>query len=277
MMSAEVGTGGVGVTSGAAISVRGVSKRFVRSGSAVDALDDVSFDVAPGAFVSLIGRSGCGKTTMLRIMAGLEEPSRGRIEVEGGGAGAASNGIVFQAPTLLPWRSVADNVQLSERLGPRRRARRSAADVRRRTEELLKLVSLTGFESALPAELSGGMQQRVAIARALFADPGVLYMDEPFAALDALTREQMVMELHRLWQSTRKTVIFVTHDITEALLLSTDVIVLSARPGRVAHRMRVDLPEERTLELRRDPRFQDYERFLHDALGHGGGVQGDNQ
>jgi NitT/TauT family transport system ATP-binding protein len=253
----------------AALSVSSVTKQFRKAGRSVTALSDISFEVAAGSFVSLIGRSGCGKTTLLRLLAGLETPTRGTVRSEQQEPHRSASGIVFQAPTLLPWKSVRENIQLPHVLGRRGRHRMSAGEVDQHTRHLLDLVALDAFADALPAELSGGMQQRVAIARALFSDPGILYMDEPFAALDALTREQMVLELHRLWRATAKTVVFVTHDITEALMLSTDIIVLSARPGRIAHHLHLDLPSDRDVALKRLPAFQEYEQFLHAALGEG--------
>ena len=224
-----------------AIGFQDVGKTFqTREGKPLIALETVNFEVGAGEFVSLLGPSGCGKTTLLRMVAGLLEPSWGRVVVGGREiTGPRPDfGIVFQQPLLLPWLSVLSNVLL-----PVDVQGRPIADYRDNAHRLIEMVGLKGFENRYPSELSGGMQQRVALARGLIHDPRLLLMDEPFAALDALTREQMNIELLRIWSANRKTVLFVTHGIQEAVFLSDRVVVMSARPGRVSRI--VDIPFER--------------------------------
>jgi len=221
----------------------------------VEALRDVGFSVGRGELLALVGPSGCGKSTLLRVVAGLRRPTRGSVEVDGRAVTGPipSVGMVFQAPVLLKWRTVRDNVLLPAELAGLERAR-----YRERAEHLLRLVGLDGFADRLPRELSGGMQQRAAICRALLLDPPLLLMDEPFGALDAMTRDEMNLELLRVWgepAAARKTVVFVTHSIPEAVFLSTRVVVMSARPGRVAGIVEIDLQQPRTAETREDPRF----------------------
>jgi NitT/TauT family transport system ATP-binding protein len=229
------------------IRIEGVSKRFATaSGPPVQALDEVDLELGENEFVTLVGRSGCGKSTLLRIVAGLIGASTGRVLLGGREVTAPRPDVslMFQRSALLPWRSVIDNVLLPvEVLKLDRRASRS------RAEELLALVGLEGFEGRRPYELSGGMQQRVALCRALIHDPAVLLMDEPFAALDALTREELSLELQRIWSEHRKTILFVTHSIQEAVLLADRVIVMTPRPGRIAADIHVDLPRPRSLGL----------------------------
>jgi NitT/TauT family transport system ATP-binding protein len=225
-----------------------------RRGELVRAVEDVSLAVGDNEFVTLVGPSGCGKSTLLRLVAGLTEATRGAVAVRGRPVREpfADVGFVFQQPVLLPWRSVLDNVLFSvEMLGLEpRQYRKQAAD-------LLELTGLGGFETKYPRELSGGMQQRVAICRALLPDPGLLLMDEPFGALDALTREEMSLELLRVWEERRKTILFVTHSIPEAILLADRVVVMTPRPGRVARVLTIDLPRPRTMALEFDGRFKD--------------------
>ena len=225
-----------------------------RDGGSVVALYDVSLEVGRNEFVSLVGPSGCGKSTMLRLLAGLIAPTRGLLEIEGAPVTEPRRdiGIVFQSPTLLPWADIADNV-----LFPLRLMRESTPDSRARANSLLELVGLEGFESRYPRELSGGMQQRAAICRALIHDPAVLLMDEPFGALDALTREVMSMELLRIWTENPKTIVFVTHSITEAVMLSDRVIVMSPRPGRISEVIDVPLERPRTFAMESRSEFQD--------------------
>ena len=217
------------------------------------ALHEVTLAVERNEFVSLVGPSGCGKSTMLRLVAGLIAPTRGAIEIDGSRVTEPRRdvGIVFQSPTLLPWANVVDNVlfplRLMHELGP---------DSRARAESLLGLVGLEGFERRYPRELSGGMQQRAAICRALIHDPAVLLMDEPFGALDALTREVMSVELLRIWTENPKTIVFVTHSIPEAVLLSDRVIVMSPRPGRIDEVIDVPLERPRTIEVESRVEFQ---------------------
>jgi NitT/TauT family transport system ATP-binding protein len=208
----------------------------------VTALESIDLDVAENAFVTLVGRSGCGKSTLLRIVAGLMQPTTGEVEIAGRRVVGPSRDValMFQQSALLPWRTVIDNVVLPAEIhGLDRRAARGEA------EELLALVGLDGFEGRRPWELSGGMQQRVALCRALLAHPRVLLMDEPFAALDALTREELSLELQRIWTERRTTILFVTHSIAEAAILSDRVVVLTPRPGRIARVVDVRVPRPR--------------------------------
>jgi NitT/TauT family transport system ATP-binding protein len=241
-------------TAGAVVEARGIGKTFGTDAGAVTALESIDLAVRDGEFVSLIGPSGCGKSTLLRIIADLTAPTAGEILVYGKPARQArldrDYGMVFQAPVLMDWRTVSRNIELPlEIMGfPRaERARRSAA--------LLKLVELEGFDGKRPWQLSGGMQQRVAIARALAFDPKLLLMDEPFGALDEMTRERMNLELMRIWRETGTTVVFVTHSIPEAVFLSSRVIVMSPRPGRISRIVDIDLPQPRTFETRELPRY----------------------
>jgi NitT/TauT family transport system ATP-binding protein len=240
-----------------AISFQDVGRKFqTREGTPLIALETVKFDVNPGEFVSLLGPSGCGKTTLLRMVAGLLSPSWGRVVVGGKEVNGPRPdfGVVFQQPLLLPWLSVLRNVLL-----PVDVQGRPIAEYRDNAMRLIEMVGLNGFENRYPSELSGGMQQRVALARGLIHDPRLLLMDEPFAALDALTREQMNLELQRIWSANRKTVLFVTHGIQEAVFLSDRVVVMSARPGRVSRI--IDVPFERP----RDPQLMGTAAFAEVA------------
>lgn len=235
----------------AIIAVQNVSKTFKASdGVTVHALDAINLDVQPGEFVSFIGPSGCGKSTLLRIIANLIEPSGGAVLVNGKSAQQAREhreyGFVFQNPTLYDWRTVIENVQLPLEIMKYPRMMREA-----RAREMLKLVELSGFENKYPWQLSGGMQQRVSIARALAFEPHILLMDEPFGALDEMTRERMNNELLNIWERiANMTVIFVTHSISEAVYLSSRVVVMSPRPGRIAELIDIDLPRPRGPETR---------------------------
>ena len=246
-----------------AIEVERVGLTYGSEGSArrVEALRDVGFTVGEGQFVSIIGPSGCGKSTLLKIVADLLPPSSGRVSVFGDDAHRArerrSFGFVFQTPLLFPWRTSLDNVALMLEIQGLGRAER-----RGRARQFLELVGLSGFEAHRPNELSGGMQQRVAIARALSFEPRILLMDEPFGALDAITRDRMGVELLRIWERTRKTVLLVTHSIPEAVLLSDLVITFTPRPGRVRAVHPIDLPRPRTQETRLSPGFIEYSRIL---------------
>jgi NitT/TauT family transport system ATP-binding protein len=236
----------------AVVSIRNVTKTFPRG--RVTALQDIDLEVARGEFISLIGPSGCGKSTLLRVIGDLVQPSSGDVLVNGKSARQARRdrdyGIVFQAAVLYDWRTIAKNIALPLELLGWNRSRRA-----KRVQEMLELVELTGFESHHPWQLSGGMQQRVSIARALSFSPALLLMDEPFGALDEMTRERLNMELLRIWSETGSTVVFVTHSISEAVFLSTRVAVMSARPGRITAVVPVDLPQPRTAETREEPRF----------------------
>ncbi|HYU21177.1 MAG TPA: ABC transporter ATP-binding protein [Chloroflexota bacterium] len=232
---------------GSAIQARRLSKMYrLSSGDEVLALSDASFDVSAGEFVSIVGPSGCGKSTLLKLIGGLSTPSQGEVTIDGRQVDGPRRdvGFVFQDPTLLPWRNVIQNAMLGiEVLGLDR------AIYRTRAQELIDLVGLHGFEKARPSELSGGMQQRSAIVRALLHDPHLLLMDEPFGALDAMTRESMGFELLRIWESRRTSIVFVTHSVPEALFLADRVIVLSPRPGRILDIIPVGLARPRELEM----------------------------
>ena len=228
------------------------------------AVSDVSMDIHQGDMVSLVGPSGCGKSTLLKILAGLHGHDGGTLQIGGGQAFDAGRdiGMVFQQPVLLKWRTILDNVLLpADILG----LDRKAAKVR--AHELLEMVGLTGFADKLPYELSGGMQQRAAIARALVHDPKLVLMDEPFGALDALTREKMNLEMLRIWEETGKTFVVVTHSIQEAVFLGTHCAVLTAGPARMADFFPIDLPAPRRLHLKTSPEFGGYVRRVYDLLG----------
>ncbi len=234
------------------VRVEGVTKIFPQG--QVTALQDIDLELAPGEFVSLIGPSGCGKSTLLRVVGDLVEPTAGSVTVNGKTArrarGDGDYGIVFQDAVLFDWRTVAKNIALPlEMLGWERGRRRQ------RVQEMLDLVELSGFADHHPWQLSGGMQQRVAIARALAFEPALLLMDEPFGALDEMTRERLNLELLAIWQQLGSTVVFVTHSISEAVFLSSRVVVMSPRPGRVAGVVPIDLPYPRGVETREAPRF----------------------
>ncbi len=251
----------------AAVSVQGLSKRFERGN--VLALDAIDLDVAPGEFVSLIGPSGCGKSTLLRIVGDLIQPTQGEVLVNGKDAHRArldrDYGIVFQDAVLYDWRTVARNIGLPLEMAGWNRRRRAE-----RVAEMLELVELTGFGDHHPWQLSGGMQQRVSIARALSFSPALLLMDEPFGALDEMTRERMNGELLRIWQDLGATVVFVTHSIAESVFLSTRVVVMSARPGRIAGIVEIDLPQPRAAETREHPRFAEHITHVRRLLRSGG-------
>jgi NitT/TauT family transport system ATP-binding protein len=249
-----------------------LTKRYYveREGRQVLALSDVSLSVDDGEFVAIVGPSGCGKTTLLNIVAGLLTYDTGSVSIDGEtirGPGI-NRAVVFQHSSLLPWRTIAGNV----RYGMELQKRVDAATMRERTDAFISLVGLTGFEKHYPSELSGGMQQRVNLARALASDPAVLLMDEPFAALDAQTREQMQSELLKIWSHARKTVVFITHQINEAIYLADRVAVMSPRPGRVKGVFTVPFERPRTLALKREPRFLEIEdaiwRLVEDHASH---------
>ena len=247
------------------IRLSGVKKIYRKGREEFLAISDASFDVMPGELVSLVGPSGCGKSTLLKILAGLHPHDGGEVSI--GSATHAFNpsrdvGMVFQAPLLLKWRRILENVLLpAEILGL------PAGESRERAKDLLALVGLSGFEHKYPYELSGGMQQRAAIARALVHDPKLVLMDEPFGALDALTREKMNLELLRIWKESKKTIVFVTHGISEAVFLGTRVVVLTAGPARMADNFEIRLAHPRTLDMKTHEAFGEYTRRIYRLLG----------
>ncbi|MCW3476073.1 ABC transporter ATP-binding protein [Rhodovastum sp. RN2-1] len=247
------------------VEAHGLGVTFEADGQRTVALTDVSLAIRAGEFVSLIGPSGCGKTTLLRLIADLEQPGAGRLLVNGTTPEQArlqlAYGYVFQAPALYPWRNVTRNVTLPLEVMGMDRAQRQA-----RAARVLDLVGLTEFRRRFPWQLSGGMQQRVSIARALSFEPGLLLMDEPFGALDEITRDGLTLHLHALWRRTGLTAVFVTHSIPEAVYLSTRIVVMSPRPGRVVEVIDCDLPAERTLDLRDTPAFIAVAHRVREAL-----------
>ena len=247
------------------ISASSLDLVFPSPDGPVHALSDVSLDIKAGEFVSLIGPSGCGKTTLMRVIADLEQPTGGEMKVLGVTPEQArkdrSYGYVFQAPALYPWRTVEKNISLPlEIMGFSEKERFQ------RASEYLNLVNLDGFEKKYPWQLSGGMQQRVSIARALSFEPDLLLMDEPFGALDEITRDHLNEQLLRLWEQTQKTVVFVTHSIAEAVFLSTRIVIMSPRPGKISEVVDCDLPTKRTLDIRETDEFQQIARRVRDGL-----------
>ncbi len=252
-----------------AIAVDDVSLSYGGKGAGVLALDRISFDIPDGSFVAIVGPSGCGKSTILKILAGLLPPTSGQARLRGSPITGPRRdiGVVFQSPVLFPWRDVLANVML-----PGDVQRLDKAEMRQRALDLVKLVGLSGFEHRYPRELSGGMQQRVGIIRALLHDPALLLMDEPFGALDAMTRETMNVELQRIWMERKKTVLFITHSTSEAVFLADRVIAMTPRPGRIADAFVVDLPRPRPLEVMNTPEFGAYVKRVRVALNSGGGL-----
>jgi NitT/TauT family transport system ATP-binding protein len=254
------------------IGVAGLSVAYTtRSGERLTALDGIDLSVAHGEFCVIVGPSGCGKSTLLKVLAGLVPASGGSAFVDGAPAGDPRDdiGFVFQSATLLPWSTILDNVLLPLKV----QRRPDRAGWREHGRELLRLVGLDGFGDKYPSELSGGMQQRVGMARALAHDPALLLMDEPFGALDALTRETMTQELQRIWMQQRKTVLFVTHSITEAVFLADRVAVMSARPGRILEIIDVDLPRPRDFAMVDSPRFTEVSRRIRAHLHSRGEIE----
>jgi NitT/TauT family transport system ATP-binding protein len=248
------------------IQVRDVTMVYHGRGDSVIALERVNMHVPTGQFASIIGPSGCGKSTLLRLIADILQPHSGEVTLGSDTPRAARHdhalGFVFQSPTLLPWRTVRQNVELPLDVVGRNSTRRSA----RSTDELIELVGLKGFEKALPYQLSGGMQQRVAIARALVLTPDVLLLDEPFGALDEITRQRMNLEMLRIWAESGTTALLVTHSIGEAIFMSDQVYVMSARPGRIVSVVDVPLPRPRTLDMMRSHVFFDCVNRVRDGL-----------
>ncbi|MFQ5914294.1 MAG: ABC transporter ATP-binding protein, partial [Nitrospinota bacterium] len=246
------------------IEIRDLTKVYFTKNGEVHALEKVSLDVYDEEFVTVVGQSGCGKTTILKIISGLLAKTRGVVKVNGNDVtGPVSDvGMVFQSPVLPKWRNVIDNVMLPvEILGL------DEEEYRKRAMDLLQLTGLIGFETKYPRELSGGMQQRVSISRALIHNPPLLLMDEPFGALDALTREAMNLELLRIWQESKKTCLLITHSIGEAVFLADRVIVMTPRPGKVESVIAVDLPRPRSAEMRTDPKFIEYVKDIQGRIG----------
>ncbi len=247
------------------VEIDKVSRTFDASdGERMIALDSVSLDIRANEFIALVGPSGCGKSTLLRILAGLIKPSAGSVRIGGQPLKEPRErtGIVFQAATLLPWANVLDNILFPLRVA----GRPVTAEHRANAQALIQVAGLQGFENRSPRELSGGMQQRVAICRALLNDPDLLLMDEPFGALDALTREEMTLELLRIWSTRPKTVVFVTHSISEAVLLADRVVVMSARPGRIADLVDIDLPRPRAFAMAALPGFTEASERIRERI-----------
>ncbi len=249
------------------IAVRGLTKRYGHGQDAVTAVADVSFSVGDGEFLAIVGPSGCGKSTLLKILAGLQPATEGEALLNSRPINGPRKdiGVVFQSPVLFPWRSILGNVLL-----PADVQRLNRAEITKRALDLLNLVGLAGFESRYPRELSGGMQQRVALVRALIHDPALLLMDEPFGALDAMTRENMNVELQRIWLERRKTVVFITHSTAEAVFLADRVLVMTPRPGRIGDELEIDLPRPRSLDVVNTEAFGAYVRRIRAALNASG-------
>ena len=252
-----------------AVSCERISVRFTSERGTVTALDNIDLAIPRGSFLTLLGPSGCGKSTLLRVMADLVEPSSGRVSVLGGTPQAAREarqiGFVFQDPALLAWRTVLENVSLPLEVGGRA-SKESKERAHERADQFLRMVGLYDFKDKLPHELSGGMQQRAGIVRALVHDPTVLLMDEPFGAVDVLTREKLNVEIQALWEQTRKTIVFVTHSIQEAVFLSDVIFVFSPRPGTIVKVVEIDLPRPRTRATIHTPEFFEYEELVREHV-----------
>ena len=247
------------------VEARKVDLVFETADGPVHALSEIDLEINKGDFISLIGPSGCGKTTLMRVIADLEKPTGGEIKVNGMSPEEArlqrAYGYVFQSPALYPWRTVEGNLKLPlEIMGVKK------AEQNKRAAEVLEMVDLTGFEKKFPWQLSGGMQQRVSIARALTFYPDLLLMDEPFGALDEIVRDQLNEHFHKLWEQTQKTVVFVTHSIPEAAYLSTKIVVMSPRPGKIIDVIDSPLPEKRTLDMRETQEFLDLSHRIREGL-----------
>ena len=250
------------------IDITNLCLTFETQTEPVHALSDINLQVNSGDFVSLIGPSGCGKTTLLRVIADLEKPTSGTISVKGQSPNQArldrSYGYVFQTPGLLPWRNIEKNIHL-----PLEMSGYSKSEQKNLSDQYLSLVSLSGFEKKYPWQLSGGMQQRVSIARALSFNPDMLLMDEPFGALDEITRDRLNEELLLLWEKTKKTVVFVTHSIPEAVFLSSKIVVMSARPGKIINVIDTNFPKDRTLDIRETTEFLEASQLVREGLKEG--------
>ncbi|MHB8692023.1 MAG: ABC transporter ATP-binding protein [Solirubrobacteraceae bacterium] len=255
--------------SGAAISVAGVTQRFGIGGDSVTALDDFSLEIASGGFVAIVGPSGCGKSTLLRLIAGLGEPTEGKLTIDGGDVQRARKtgalGVAFQDSALLPWRSVTDNIRLPFQIvGPK-----PGFDVDEEVDALIELVGLKGFEKARPGQLSGGMRQRVSIARALVSHPRVLLLDEPFGSLDQMTRYRLNVELQRIWTERATTTVLVTHSVEESVFLADTVIVMTPRPGRIKAVVKVPIARPRNEDTMRSGEFRQTVDEVVERLYHG--------
>jgi NitT/TauT family transport system ATP-binding protein len=252
------------------VRIAGLQKIYkTRDGNDIHALKDIDLDIHTAEFLSIVGPSGCGKTTLLKILAGILRRTAGEVAMAGRSLSGPSRelGVVFQSPVLLPWRTVLQNVMV-----PIQVQRRDRAMFEARARALITMVGLTGFEHKYPSELSGGMQQRVGICRALVHDPSFLLMDEPFGALDAMTRETMNEELQRLWRENRKTILLVTHSIPEAVYLADRVVVMTPRPGRIVDVIDVDLPRPRTLAMQNTPEFGRFVTAIRRHFGSAGSL-----
>jgi NitT/TauT family transport system ATP-binding protein len=266
--SASVATSGHDETD--LVRITGLRKIYAtKDGEEIRALEEVNLAIRNGEFISVVGPSGCGKTTLLKILAGILDRTAGEVTIAGRNLSGPSRelGVVFQAPVLLPWRTVLQNVMVPVEVQKRDRTTFEA-----RARALLAMVDLSGFESKYPAELSGGMQQRVGICRALVHDPSFLLMDEPFGALDAMTRETMNEELQRIWAENRKTILLVTHSIPEAVYLADRVVVMTPRPGRIVDVIDVDLPRPRTLDMHNTPEFGRFVTRIRRHFNSGGSL-----
>jgi NitT/TauT family transport system ATP-binding protein len=245
------------------VDIAAVGKSYDTASGPIRALNNINLAISSGEFVTIVGPSGCGKSTLLKCIAGLQPISEGRICVKGEAVCSPPKnmGVVFQKDVLLDWRTVLQNVLLTAEFHNLR-----VREYEARARELLSIFGLTGFEQRFPWELSGGMRQRAAICRALLVDPQLLLMDEPFGALDALTRDDLNIELERLWSATRKTVLFITHGIAEAVYLADRVVVMSRNPGRVAEIIEVDIPRPRPLSVRNTPQFGEYAQHIRNVF-----------
>lgn len=246
------------------IDIKNISKEFITNDGAITALQETSLQIEDGEFVTVVGPSGCGKTTLLTVLAGLDDPTTGHVSVDGQTVRGprSDTSIVFQKPVLLPWMSVQQNVLL-----PVRASRKPNADDQARAKQLLDLVGLSQFASNYPNELSGGMAQRNGLARALMTDPRILLLDEPFAALDALTRERLMVELAQIWETQQKAALFITHNITEAVFLGDRIAVFSPRPGRIIEEVDVPFERPRKIDLLGSSEFAELVGYVRDRLG----------
>jgi len=265
MTNSDIGGNTQVPMNGGHVLIEGVDKTFDSARGSVRALHNVSCEVEAGKFAALVGLSGCGKSTLLRLVTGMYEPTKGSIYVDSQKVTGPRRdvGLVFQSPNLMPWRTVEQNVALPLEVGPQATTREIGYE---RAERYLKLVGLWDFRMKLPGELSGGMLQRAGIVRALVDDPSILLMDEPFGAVDVMTRDHLNYEIQTLWEQTRKTILFVTHSIQEAVLLADVVFIFSARPGTIVEKVEIDLPRPRTREVIHTGEFFEYEEYIRRTI-----------